>query len=79
MSKKNLGGGGWTPEQLKQLADVSIAIPPITGTVADLDVAIDAFRAHYVKASPKFRKEAAQYIYMGIGRFELQATPGPRP
>jgi hypothetical protein len=56
-----------------------MAIPPMTGTVADLDVAIDAFRAHYVKASPKFRKEAAQYIYMGIGRFELQATPGPRP
>jgi hypothetical protein len=79
MSKKNLDREGWTPEQLQQLADVSIAIPPITGTIADLDVAIDAYRAHYVKASPKFRKDAAQYIYMGIGRFELQAMPGREP
>jgi hypothetical protein len=40
----------------------------MTGTVADLDVAIDAFRAHYMKASPKFRKDAAQYVYLGTIR-----------
>jgi hypothetical protein len=79
MSKKNLGREGWTPEQLKQLADVSMAIPAMTGTIRDLDVAIEAFRAHYVKASPKFRKDAAQYTYMGIGRFELQSMPGREP
>jgi hypothetical protein len=43
----------------------------MTGAVAELDVAIDAFRVHCVKASPKFRKEAAPCIYTGIGRFEL--------
>jgi hypothetical protein len=50
-----------------------------TGTVADLDAAIDAFRVHCVKAPAKFRKEAAHYICTGIGRFELQTIPGARP
>jgi hypothetical protein len=44
--------------------------------VGDLDVAIDAYGVRYVNGPPKFRKDAAQYIYLGIGRFELGAMPG---
>jgi hypothetical protein len=78
MSKKDREAEGWTPEQLKQLADVPVPVPPSTDTVAALDVALDAFRAHYAAASPRFRQEAVAYIYLGIGRFELEAMRGPR-
>ena len=79
MSKKAREWDGWTPEELEQLADVSSPSPPPTGTVAALDEALDAFRAHYAKASPSFRKDAVEYIYTGIGQVEFRATRGRAP
>jgi hypothetical protein len=71
MAKKDREQDGWTPEELEQLAEVAAPIPPATATVAALDEALDAFRAHYAKASPRFRKEAVEYLYSGIGPIEL--------
>ena len=79
MTKKAREWDGWTPEELEQLADVSAPTPPPTGTVAALDEALAAFRAHYANASPGFRKDAVEYIYTGIGELELKATRGRAP
>lgn len=76
MTKKDREWDGWTPEELEQLADVSAPIPPPTGTVAALDEALEAFRAHYAQASPNFRREAVEYIYTGIGQVEFKDVRG---